>query len=243
MAERDWPTATDLTNLAFDATSRTEFRLEVMRRLMRVIEADWVVFVDIHEPMSRSNVIELDTGAAEAARRTVCSSPRELQRAHEGLRRHGAIVDTNIYDRHEWLRLPHIANHQAKWGVTSNLIMQWSNRSGTSVFVNLGRSRGRYTEAHERSARGLVKSLAVADGWPSTDAPPSPVVGSMQLTERQTEIARYVCSGFSNPQIARACGISMFTVRNHLVRLFEQFGVCTRTELALRLAGKYSKGQ
>lgn len=41
MCDRDWPTATELTHLAFDATSRAEFRREVMHRLMRVIEADW----------------------------------------------------------------------------------------------------------------------------------------------------------------------------------------------------------
>src|SRR5688572_10388250 len=121
MAVRDWPTATELTNLAFDATSRAEYRQEVMRRLMRVIEADWAVFVDLYEPMSRLNVIELDPAAAEAARRTVLSSPRELQRAHERLRRYGAIVDTNVYEHDEWLRLPHVASHQAEWGVTSNL--------------------------------------------------------------------------------------------------------------------------
>jgi DNA-binding CsgD family transcriptional regulator len=86
-------------------------------------------------------------------------------------------------------------------------------------------------EAQERHARQLVKSLAVSDAWlqhgSRFQAPDLP-----GLTDRQREILGYVGLGYTNPEIARACGISKFTVRNQLVRLFERFGVATRTELA-----------
>ena len=226
-----WPSAAELTHLAFDATSQHEFRYEVMQRLMACTRSDFVIFADAISPIRACDLINFDAAESERARQTVLASPAALQRGNRCLRARGVMVDTLIYTPREWERLPHIAQHQAAMGVTSNLILSWLDRREVPVVLNLAKAGGRYDERDEQHARRLVKSLAVADAWPDRrpDLQPLSLPG---LTDRQQEILDYVALGYSNPEIARACGISKFTVRNQLVRLFARFGVATRTQLA-----------
>ncbi len=52
------------------------------------------------------------------------------------------------------------------------------------------------------------------------------------LTERQIHILDLLAQGLSNKEIARALGLSHFTVRNHISLLFRLFEVSHRVELA-----------
>lgn len=54
-----------------------------------------------------------------------------------------------------------------------------------------------------------------------------------ELTERETGILRLAVTGMTNPQIASDVGISRFTVKTHLARIFAKLGVGSRTEAAL----------
>lgn len=62
---------------------------------------------------------------------------------------------------------------------------------------------------------------------PSPPSPPAPDL----LTTREGEIARLVAAGRSNKDIARACGISPWTVKNHLRAIFDKTGLDNRTAL------------
>lgn len=55
------------------------------------------------------------------------------------------------------------------------------------------------------------------------------------LSAREREVARLVCAGGSNIEIADLLGISIRTVENHLRSIFEKVGVHSRTRLAARL--------
>ncbi len=55
------------------------------------------------------------------------------------------------------------------------------------------------------------------------------------LPRRQQQIARLVCRGCSNRQIALHLGIAPDTVRMHLKALFERLGVHERVGVAVRL--------
>ncbi|MGE0790932.1 MAG: response regulator transcription factor [Sandaracinaceae bacterium] len=233
MPDRDaWPTAEALAGLAFDARSRTAFRREVMRWLLRSTGSDMALFADATASVRDSHVINMVPAEAEAARQTVIAHPAELRRANEQLRRRGVLVDTSLYSAREWARLPHVVGHQVAMGITSNLIMGWQPRRGPPVILNLCRGRGRYGEDDELKARQLVRSIAIADAW-HTDTGDDGAVPAPELTERQREILLYVQRGLTNREIAGICHLSPFTVRNHLVRLFERFEVSTRTELAM----------
>lgn len=55
----------------------------------------------------------------------------------------------------------------------------------------------------------------------------------MGLPPRQRQIVHHLLAGMSDKQIAVELEISVPTVRTHLARLFERFGVQDRTELIL----------
>jgi DNA-binding CsgD family transcriptional regulator len=60
----------------------------------------------------------------------------------------------------------------------------------------------------------------------------------VQLSPREQEIARMVAQGRTNQVIARALGISMWTVSTHLRRIFAKLAVCSRAEMVAHLLGQ-----
>ena len=54
------------------------------------------------------------------------------------------------------------------------------------------------------------------------------------LSRRELEVVGLVADGRSNDEIGAALGIGAKTVETHLARLFERFGLASRTELATR---------
>jgi DNA-binding NarL/FixJ family response regulator len=58
--------------------------------------------------------------------------------------------------------------------------------------------------------------------------------GGVALSAREREVLQLVVNGASNDEIGSRLGISSRTVESHLRRLFERFGVASRTELAAR---------
>lgn len=63
----------------------------------------------------------------------------------------------------------------------------------------------------------------------------SSVLRRFGLTERELEVARLVCAGHGNAEIARMLGIALRTVENHLRSVFAKAGVSSRTQLVARL--------
>jgi DNA-binding CsgD family transcriptional regulator len=51
------------------------------------------------------------------------------------------------------------------------------------------------------------------------------------LTEREKQVARFVCKGLTNDEIALQLKISQNTVRTHLRRLLPKFGLTSKDEL------------
>lgn len=54
------------------------------------------------------------------------------------------------------------------------------------------------------------------------------------LSRRELEVVALVVEGRTNDEIGGALGIGAKTVETHLARLFERFGIASRTELATR---------
>lgn len=59
-------------------------------------------------------------------------------------------------------------------------------------------------------------------------------IARWHLTAREGEVVRLVVDGRSNDEIGALLGIGAKTVETHLSRLFERFGLASRTELASR---------
>lgn len=57
---------------------------------------------------------------------------------------------------------------------------------------------------------------------------------AVRLSRREHEVVALVVAGRSNDEVGGALGIGARTVETHLARLYERFGVASRTELAAR---------
>jgi two-component system, NarL family, nitrate/nitrite response regulator NarL len=60
----------------------------------------------------------------------------------------------------------------------------------------------------------------------------------LELTPRESDVARWVAQGSRNKEIARELDISEGTVKMHLHNLYEKLGVSSRTELAILVRDK-----
>jgi DNA-binding response OmpR family regulator len=94
--------------------------------------------------------------------------------------------------------------------------------------------------------RRVVRERAVAGDAPfGTPAPPAALlaeavtrltpddlVAACGLTGRQAEVALLMGRGCSNPDIARALGISPYTARNHAEQVFARLGLESRWQVA-----------
>ncbi len=58
------------------------------------------------------------------------------------------------------------------------------------------------------------------------------------LTPRQAEIARLICGGLQNGEIARRLSISRSTVRHHLAAIGRRLGTQDRQQLIIVLFGR-----
>jgi len=61
---------------------------------------------------------------------------------------------------------------------------------------------------------------------------------SLNLSEREREVARMLAKGFTNKQIASALYISHGTVKNYVSEIYSKIGVSDRTKVALYLQEK-----
>lgn len=52
-------------------------------------------------------------------------------------------------------------------------------------------------------------------------------------SDRELEVLHLICAGTSNDEAAMRLGLSEKTVESHLRRLFDRYGVLSRTELAV----------
>lgn len=72
----------------------------------------------------------------------------------------------------------------------------------------------------------------VADGGVHFSSRPD--LGTRPLSGREREVLARIVDGRSNDEIAGELGVTTRTVEAHLTRLYERFGVHSRTELATR---------
>jgi predicted ATPase/DNA-binding CsgD family transcriptional regulator len=89
---------------------------------------------------------------------------------------------------------------------------------------------------HEREGRALDVGSVVAEAVDRIETlaqqRPPPRPESSALTGRQREIAELVAGGLTNKQIARALGLSRFTVETHVRNILDRLGASSRAQVA-----------
>ena len=66
---------------------------------------------------------------------------------------------------------------------------------------------------------------------------------SLELSLREREILTRIAAGSTNSDIAQSLDISLFTVKNHLKRIFRKIGVSNRTQAAARYQAEAQRAQ
>jgi len=61
------------------------------------------------------------------------------------------------------------------------------------------------------------------------------------LTNREWEILRLICDGFSNKEIALKLNVSVSTVKKHNSEMFKKLNVTTRMQAILEVAKRLDK--
>jgi DNA-binding CsgD family transcriptional regulator len=84
---------------------------------------------------------------------------------------------------------------------------------------------GARLEGHEATRAAVI----IAPGHPSRIA--SVLMATYDLTRREQEVAHHVLQGAPTSRIARALGISAYTVQEHLKHIFAKTGVRSRRDL------------
>lgn len=78
-----------------------------------------------------------------------------------------------------------------------------------------------------------VRTVAAGGTAFSADALRAVRTAPRRPSDRELEVLALVCGGASNDEIGAALGLSEKTVESHLRRLFDRYGVLSRTELAV----------
>jgi DNA-binding CsgD family transcriptional regulator len=87
------------------------------------------------------------------------------------------------------------------------------------------------------SAVQLGLETAIVIDEPSVRAAGALSLAAFALTTREREVSRAIAAGHSNQSIAKALGISVYTVKDHVKAILAKTRCSTRSELAARLRG------
>lgn len=130
-------------------------------------------------------------------------------------------------------------------GSESGLTLLAGDGGGPAVIVLTAYDYPQYAEAALRlGAAGfvlktaplaeLIAAIRTAAGGGMAFGVRPRTADRARLSRRELEVVAQVVEGRSNDEIGAALGIGAKTVETHLARLFERFGLASRTELATR---------
>jgi len=114
-----------------------------------------------------------------------------------------------------------------------------SLRAGANGYLLKNMPRDEIVQAVQQvHAGGAPMSLQIARKVINHFHKAQPASELEQLTARELEILRLLAKGHMYKEIAEHLGISMSTVRTHVSAVYDKLHVHSRTEAALKLAGR-----
>lgn len=108
--------------------------------------------------------------------------------------------------------------------------------------VRDGLSAGLHSDAHlPASTSNQTATRQLAEGSDDADPPDKrgtrrPVVPTLPLTPRETEVAELITDGYSNRQIAQMLAIGRRTVESHVEHILQKLMVRSRAQIAAWMA-------
>lgn len=240
-----WRAASDIAEIAADASSGAELGREVMTIVARL--ADCEVGSILSAAPGQDWVLQGQREDNEVLRRNhwryaTAMLPEELQRLTGSF-----CLDTELFARprrerigiyEDFMRPNHQAGFIARyWFMDGRLWGMGMSRSSVQ-FGELERERLDAIFPHLRAA---LRAGALLGGDRGSGDP-------WALTPAEEKVMSLVTRGLTNGEAARLLGISPNTLRNTLARVFAKVGVSRRSELAFIVgggaaAGSWSRGR
>jgi DNA-binding CsgD family transcriptional regulator len=240
-----WPDAevaqwgAELAFRARAAADAGQFCREVLAICRKIVGYDSAVLTEQRgsEPQATVDVSEGGLALMRQCEGNLARYAPDLRKFFAAVRRTRGMVDVELYSSRERRELALFREIVKPQGVSSTLAL-------TPHFggVMLGMIRlERHGKGSPFTSRDLQRALALLPiielgllvhhrGCHSSNPELE------RLSAREAEVARHVARGLTNRQIGLLLGTSPFTVRNQVVRIFDRLRVCTRAELAARLA-------
>jgi DNA-binding CsgD family transcriptional regulator len=156
----------------------------------------------------------------------------------------GAAIDREFFGARELERKAYYQELMAPLHGRSCLIAYLTRRGQVQAKLVLGRVRSTrdFTDDERRLLVALVPTLCLCEAALRSPTPePTTERALTRLTPREREVVQYLELGYTNAEIALACGTAQATVRNQLSSVFEKLGVSTRAE-AVALTIRSSRG-
>jgi DNA-binding CsgD family transcriptional regulator len=210
--------------LAQELPVAAAFERAVLDELQRSIGAEASFFATVKGPPTASlldaNEIARGFGDPRLEREIL-----PLKQA--ALAARGVCVDTEVLgDARE--RALYFRTYAAPLGGRHSLFGMMTVRGaffGTVMLGRVGRGARSFDARAIASMERLLPALAIARASYDVAIP-----RRTDLSRRERDVLDYLCLGFTNREIASACGTSPNTVRNQLVSLFAKLGASTRAE-------------
>ena len=244
LTSREQALVADIFKVLADSLPEHELRREVGRRLLDLLNADYLasyVWDDERERFANRVALNMSddnlSGYEQYYQYRDSLTPR-LQRCQTAVRVTDVIPQEELAESelfNDFLRRDGL-----HWGL--NLFAWFDGENIGDLRIWRGEHRDNFSD-HELALLELVRpafTVALARARDDTgvakaaDEPPpeGPGGGFGRLTRREREVVELVVEGLLDKEIAQRLGISYTTVRTHLDRSFQKLGVSNRSRLA-----------
>jgi DNA-binding CsgD family transcriptional regulator len=210
------------------ATDPLDYERSVLSSLSECIPSEQAFFV------RHGRISEYARSFDERVRRDTVGRfqlyARELEAfGKHALGRGAAAVDREFFGQSGLERLTYFGEVMRPHRGKSSLIGYLTFREQLLGCVVLGRASATFSVKEQATLRAVLPALSLCDAAIYRKASPSSAVES-GLSLREREILGYLSLGYTNREIALACGTAPKTVRNQLSAVFRKLGASTRTE-------------
>lgn len=218
---------TDVVDAAATANTRADYERPLFELLERAIGFE-VAFcvrrdgIGTHAPGFDSEVRRRISGRLE-----FCALEYANMR-DQALRGSGVAVDREFFGARLELTQTYREIIRPHRGRSSLLLFL------PDVTLVLGRTRFDFRDGECQSLAGMRSLIAVCEQALAARLPIVPLPVGPQLSPRERDLVAYLRLGYTNHEIASACGTSFRTVRNQLSVLFAKLEVSTRAEAVAR---------
>lgn len=212
-------------DLAQETGSAAEFERAVLDRFERSIGFD-CAFLFALDTLPTSLGLAPDFASRITAGTRAARYDREMLPVKTvALAKKGVAIDSEVLGSARF-QLAYFRELAAPADGKHSLLGYLRLRGEVLGMVMLGRRRQSFGDGEVAALESALPSLAVARA--SFDAPRPCTLE--KLSSRERELVRYLSLGYTNREIALACGTSANTVRNQLVSVFAKLGASTRAE-------------